>query len=185
MDKKGIQRMRNLVSGNASDKTKISTGYGKSRVVRSEGDVWEVKGKTWTIKNGIRQTISKLDSAREAIRVPMECPKCGDHRMQHHAYKAMYKKFGMCLNCVVKLEKDLKAAGKFEEFAKELSKSDNEAWLKDKTEEYYDWLTTINSKSYITEAGDIEDWSGGKSKETLKKEFDTQVNKIKKELKSK
>ena len=185
MDKKGIQRMRNLVSGNASDKTKISTGYGKSRIVRSEGDVWEVKGKTWTIKNGIRQTISKLDSAREAIRVPMECPKCGDHRMQHHAYKAMYKKFGMCLNCVVKLEKDLKAAGKFEEFAKELSKSDNEAWLKDKTEEYYDWLTTINSKSYITEAGDIEDWSGGKSKETLKKEFDTQVNKIKKELKSK
>ena len=185
MDKKGIQRMRNLVSGNASDKTKISTGYGKSRIVRSEGDVWEVKGKTWTIKNGIRQTISKLDSAREAIRVPMECPKCGDHRMQHHAYKAMYKKFGMCLNCVVKLEKDLKAAGKFEEFAKELSKSDNEAWLKDKTEEYYDWLTTIDSKSYITEAGDIEDWSGGKSKKVLKKEFDTQVNKIKKDLKSK
>ena len=185
MDKKGIQRMRNLVSGNASDKTKISTGYGKSRIVRSEGDVWEVKGKTWTIKNGIRQTISKLDSAREAIRVPMECPKCGDHRMQHHAYKAMYKKFGMCLNCVVKFENKLRAAGKYEEFAKELSKSNNEAWLKDKTEEYYDWLTTIDTESYITEAGDIEDWSGGKSKELLKKEFDNQVEKIKKDLESK
>jgi len=185
MDKKGIQRMRNLVSGNASNKTKVSTGYGKKRVVRSEGDTWEIKGKTWTIKNGIRQTVSKLDAAREAIKVPMECPKCGDPRMQHHAYKAMYKRFGMCFNCVYKFENELKAAGKFEEFAKELSKSDNEAWLKDKTEEYYDWLTTINSKSYITEAGDIEDWSGGKSKETLKKEFDTQVNKIKKDLKSK
>jgi len=185
MDKKGIQRMRNLVSGNASDKTKISTGYGKSRVVRSEGDVWEVKGKTWTIKNGIRQTVSKLDSARKAIRIPSECPKCGDHRMQHHAYKAMYKKFGMCLNCVVKLEKGLRKAGKYEKFVTELAKSHNEAWIKDKTEEYYDWLTTMDNESYITEAGDIEDWSGGKSKEVLKKEFDNQVKKIKKDLESK
>ena len=185
MDKKGIQRMRNLVSGNASNKTKISTGYGKSRTVRSEGDEWELNGKTWTIKNGIRQTVSKLDAAREAIKVPMECPKCGDHRMQHHAYKAMYKKFGMCLNCVVKLEKKLRKAGKYEEFVTELAKSDDKAWLKDKTEEYYDWLNTIDNKSYITEAGDIEDWSGGKSKETLKKEFDNQVKKIKKDLESK
>jgi len=180
MDKKGIQRMRNLVSGNASDKTKISTGYGKSRIVRSEGDTWELKGKTWTVKNGIRQTVSKLDAAREAIKVPMECPKCGDHRMQHHAYKAMYKKFGMCLNCVVKLEKGLRKAGKYEAFVTELAKSHNELWIKDKTEEYYDWLTTMDNESYITEAGDIEDWSGGKSKKTLKKDFDKQVSKIKK-----
>jgi len=184
MDKKGIQRMRNLVSGNASDKTKISTGYGKQKIVRSEGDTWELKGKTWTVKNGIHQTVSKLDAAREAIKVPMECPKCGDTRMQHHAYKAMYKKFGMCLNCVVKLEKGLKAAGKFEKFAKELSKSNNEAWLRDKTEEYYDWLSTMDNESYITEAGDIEDWSGGKSKKVLKKEFDQQVKKIEKNWES-
>lgn len=180
MDKKGIQRMRNLVSGNTSDKTKISTGYGKSKIVRSEGDVWLDKGKTWTIKNGLRQTISKLDVARSAIKVPMECPKCGDPRMQHHAYKAMYKKYGMCLNCVVKLERDLRTSGKYEEFVKDLAKSDNQAWIKDKTEEYYDWLSARESESYVTEAGDIEDWSGGKSKETLKTEFDRKVEELKK-----
>ena len=181
MDKKGIQRMRNLVSGNASDKTKISTGYGKSRTVRSEGDTWETKGKTWTIKNGVRQTVSKLDMARKALKVPSECPKCGDPRMQHHAYKAMYKKFGICLNCVMKFENELRTAGKYEEFTKELSKSNNEAWLKEKTAEYHDWLSTMDNESYITEAGDIEDWSGGKSKELLKTEFDNKVEEIKKD----
>ena len=75
MDKKGIQRMRNLVSGNASNKTKVSTGYGKKRIVRSEGDTWEIKGKTWTIKNGIRQTVSKLDAARRSYKGSYGVPK--------------------------------------------------------------------------------------------------------------
>ena len=51
----------------------------------------------------------------------------------------------------------------------------------DKTLEYYDWLGTLDNESYITEAGDIEDWSGGKSKELLKTEFDNKVEEIKKD----
>ena len=73
-----LARARNIISGNTADRTRIQVGFEKSSKEYKEGDVWEVKGKTWTIKNGIRQTISKLDSARKAIRVPMECPKCGD-----------------------------------------------------------------------------------------------------------
>ena len=56
-----VQRMRNLVTGNHNSSTEIQTGYSSRRVKRGEGDVWEEKGKTWTIKNGIKQNITKLD----------------------------------------------------------------------------------------------------------------------------
>lgn len=179
MKKSKIQRMRNIVSGNHSSKTKISTGYVKSRSKNIEGDVWEESGKTWTIKNGIKQTISKLDLARKATQTPLTCPKCGDGRMTHPAYKAMYHKFGMCLNCVAHFENDLRASGKYEAYTDKLSKSNDAAWLKDVTGEYYSWLETLDNESFITEAGDIEDWSGGKSADTLRSEFDAQVIKYK------
>jgi ribosomal protein S14 len=177
-----VQRMRNLVSGNYQDKTKISTGFTKSKTKHKEGDVWEESGKTWTIENGIKQTINKLDEARKAIRIPLECPKCGDPRMTHPAYKKMYKKFGMCFNCVVKFERDLKNAGKYDEYISKINKASSESWIKHMTEEYQDWLDSRDSNSYVTEAGDIENWEGGKTKETLQSEFEKQKIKINKEL---
>jgi hypothetical protein len=177
-----VQRMRNLVSGNYGAKTKISTGFTTTKIKYEEGDVWEEKGKTWTIKNGIKQTISKLDEARKAIRIPLECPKCGDPRMTHPAYKKMYLKFGMCFNCVVKFEHDLKAAGKYEEYVTKLNKASSESWIKSMTEEYQDWLND-NSEHYITEAGDVEKWSGGESKEKLQEKFEKDQKEVTKKLK--
>ena len=178
-----VQRMRNLVSGNYNDKTKISTGYTKTKTKYEEGDVWDEQGKTWTIKNGIKQTINKLDEARKAIRVPLTCPKCGDPRMTHPAYKKMYRRFGMCFNCVVKFERDLRKNGNFDEYIAELSRTNDEAWIKQMTMEYQDWLNSIDSKHYITEAGDIENWSSENTKEILQSEFEDRKKKIKKQMK--
>tara|TARA_Y100000401_G_scaffold86283_1_gene71615 strand:- start:46 stop:630 length:585 start_codon:yes stop_codon:yes gene_type:complete len=177
-----VQRMRNLVTGNYGAKTKISTGFTTTKVKRKEGDVWEENGKTWTIKDGIKQTISKLDEARKAIRIPLECPKCGDPRMTHPAYKKMYLKFGMCFKCVAKFEKDLREAGKYEEYVTKISKASSESWIKHMTEEYQDWLNSKDSNSYITEAGDIENWTGGESKEKLQEKFEGQQKEINKKL---
>ena len=60
-----VQRMRNLVTKNFGDKTKIQIGYGKSSDNYSEGDVWEEGGKTWTIKNGITQSVTNFDEIYE------------------------------------------------------------------------------------------------------------------------
>lgn len=177
-----VQRMRNLVSGNYGAKTKISTGFTTTKIKHVEGDVWEESGKTWTIKNGIKQTISKLDEARKSIRIPLECPKCGDPRMTHPAYKKMYRKFGMCFNCVAKFEAKLKKAGKYDEYVTKLNKASSESWIKAMTEEYQDWLND-NSNHYITEAGDIENWSGGKSQVLLQEEFDQQKKEVDLKLK--
>ena len=87
----------------------------------------------------------------------------------------------MCVNCVAKFERDLRAAGKWEEYRSALAKNENDAWLQDVTNEYYDWLSTDQNK-YITEAGHIETWSGGQTKEELESEFHKEIDKVKKQL---
>ena len=56
-----VERLRNLVQGKYGDKTTMGTGYSKAKEFHNEGDVWEEDGRTWTIKNGIKQNITKLD----------------------------------------------------------------------------------------------------------------------------
>ena len=47
--------MRNLLTKKYGDKTTIRSGYTKKQTIYKEGDVWEEKGKQWTIKNGIKE----------------------------------------------------------------------------------------------------------------------------------
>ena len=42
----------------------------------------------------------------------------------------------------------------------------------DTKQEFKEWLITRKSKKQITEAGQIEDWSGGQTDEELLLEFD-------------
>ena len=63
-----IKRIRSLVRKDHTSKTKNQTGYKKSFSLRKEGDVWEESGKSWTIKNGIKQNITKLDKVKRQIR---------------------------------------------------------------------------------------------------------------------
>ncbi len=51
-----VQRMRNIITKNTGDKTGVQVGYKADYVEHKEGDVWEERGKKWTIKNGIKQT---------------------------------------------------------------------------------------------------------------------------------
>jgi hypothetical protein len=55
--KKDVQRMRNIISNKSGDRTQLLVGWEKYIPDRSEGDVWEEDGRSWTILNGIKQTV--------------------------------------------------------------------------------------------------------------------------------
>lgn len=178
ISKNKVQRMRNLVSGNHNAKSVIRSGYTKPVVERKEGDIWLEKGKKWTIKNGVKRTVNKLDFARKISRIPFGCPSCSK-QLKHSAHKAMYRRWGMCLVCVQKWEAEMKADGTYDEWYKQFDKDNFNAYIDDIKVEYTEWLETRNAQSFITEAGVIEDWSQGDSSEQLAKEFDETIDKIK------
>ena len=96
-----IQRVRNLVNKDFTSGVKVQTGYRKSSKKYKEGDIWEESGKQWTVKNGIKQNITKLDEAKKALRIPLRCPKCNGS-MEHWLAKKMFKIHGFCFDpCTV------------------------------------------------------------------------------------
>lgn len=161
-----IQRVRNIVNKDFTSKTKSQTGYQKSYERHEEGDIWEESGKTWTIKNGIKQNITKLDAAKKAARVPLTCPKCGGS-MKHHLAQKMYKIHGFCFDpCTVEYEAGLRKAGLYEQYEKRMMSGNVEGFLKD----IESWVleSLDDNISMVTEQGDVEDWKG--MDKTYKKE---------------
>ena len=157
-----VQRVRNLVNKDFNSKTKSQTGYQKSYVKRQEGDIWEEGGKQWTIKNGIKQNVTKLDAAKKAVRIPLACPKCGGS-MKHHLAKKMYKIHGFCFECTVDYEAELRKAGLYEQYEKRMMQGNMKAFAYDIEQWVMDYVNS--SSSYVTEAGDVEDWKGNKDHE--------------------
>mgnify|MGYP003136444008 FL=1 len=176
-----VQRVRNLVNKDFTGKTKSQTGYQKASKRYKEGDIWTEGGKQWTIKNGIKQNVTKLDSAKKAIRIPLACPKCGGS-MKHHLAKKMYRIHGMCFDCVINMEADLRKAGLYEEYEKNLMQGNIKVFLNN-IEDYT--LALLDNKStYVTEQGDVEDWKNNSSvqKEKILKNLQTYIDIVSKHV---
>ncbi len=157
-EKRDVQRLRNLVQGKYGDKTTTSIGYTKSDEDHKEGDVWVEDGRDWTIKNGIKQNVTKLDKAKEANLLPLFCPCC-TKLMKNQNDPKFYNIHKKCMNCVIDFETKLKSEGKWEEYEKQIHNDhinnmigEFRDWVKDETKEL--------NQSYITEDGEQERWVG-------------------------
>jgi len=157
-----VQRVRNIVSKDFTSSTKVQSGYTKSQKRYKEGDIWEQDGKQWTIKNGIKQNITKLDLAKKALRTPLLCPRCGG-TMKHHLAKKMYKVHGFCFDpCTVEMEADLRKAGLYQQYEKRMMQGNMKAFAQDMEQ----WGASLlnQGNTFVTEAGDIEDWQSNTNK---------------------
>ena len=167
--RKDVQRARNLIMGNSGASTGTQIGYKKEIKDYKEGDVWTEGRKTWTIKNGIKQTVSKLDIIKKEVFMPLSCPCCGKI-MKKRLDKPNYRIHKKCHDCVVKHEHKLKINGKYDEYKKELILK-NSLDIVDETELYLlDAINTSNS-SYVSENGVIERWVGGIDKKEFTKKI--------------
>jgi Pyruvate/2-oxoacid:ferredoxin oxidoreductase delta subunit len=163
---KDVQRLRNIIQGKEDERTTTSIGYTKKEEFHAEGDVWKEDGREWTIKNGIKQNITKLDKAKAQIHLPLFCPECSTI-MKHRYDKQFYIQYNRCFNCQVVFESEIKAKGLWEEYEKNILNSDIDNLIKD----FSIWIDEqIDTKleSYITEAGDVESWKGSNKEHLLK-----------------
>tara|TARA_R110001599_G_scaffold65517_1_gene184640 strand:- start:582 stop:1154 length:573 start_codon:yes stop_codon:yes gene_type:complete len=161
--KTDVTRLRNLMSGKHNEKNGQSIGYNKAQTFYKEGDVWEENGRKWTIKEGIKQNITKLDKAKKSHIVPLFCPKC-KKVMNKGMDPSYYMAVNQCFSCFKKFETQLKATGLWDEWEKKTSNGNIDSFIA----WYKDWIMDsleVSNTSFISEKGDVETWRGGVDKQ--------------------
>ncbi len=180
-NKKDVNRMRNLITGKVGESSGIQIGYKKKQKEYKEGDVWTENKKTWTIKNGIKQTISKLDSIKKEVFMPLCCPECGKV-MKGQLDKPNYKIHKKCLNCVIEHEGKLKLTeGKYEKYLKELEIK-NKLEILNNIESSLIEIANISNQGYVSEKGEVERWVGGIDSKKYSKDIKKYSEIMKKDL---
>ncbi len=154
-----IQRVRNLVKGNFTEKTVTGVGYSKIEDLHKEGDVWEDVNGTWTIKDGLRQKVTKMDKIKNKILFPLFCPNCKS-KMNERLDKPYFKIHNHCFNCQINFEAKLKLEGKYEQYEIDVHNDHINKLIEEYTAWYNDHRVSRN-ESFVTEDGKVERWVGG------------------------
>ena len=167
--RKDVDRARNLIMGKSGASSETQVGYKKKRIEYKEGDVWKENGKTWTIKDGIKQTISKLDAIKKEVFMPLCCPKCGKV-MKKRLDKPNYKVHKMCFNCVIDYEHKLRIRGEYDDYIKNLQLRNSLTQI-DEMENMFLEFANKSNEGFISEQGEIERWKGGIDKDKMSKDI--------------
>jgi len=145
--------------------------------IHKDGDVWQEDGKTWTIKNGIKRTVSKMEETRKQIFTPLACPKCNGS-MKHHLDVKMWTIHKTCFQCVIDMEHEVLKRGEWAEYERQKITANAEAFCVDMEAALQEYVQETVSKSHTSEDGAIEKWKDA-DKGFLQKTVDSEVSQLK------
>ena len=178
---KNIKAVSEMLEGKHKTQTKKTVSFDKKEVVRREvGDTWtDDKGQKWEQRNGYKVKVGKLAKLREELKSfpkcrkeVCTCTKPGSADLKMKAYH------GMCLDCVIDMEHELKKSGNYEEYEQNKIRENAIAWLAsaERDVKMLKQAYTESSKFVSSTNGDVETWSAKMTpdefNDTVQKQFD-------------
>ncbi len=180
-----------MLDGTHRFQTKKTTGFSDAKQLadknkkREIGDIWEEKiGNTiYTIEqmDGFRVKKPKNSIKEEVNKYLNSYPNCRESCCKtsfNHLDKKMRTIHGMCFDCVIEMEHDLRKQGKYQEYEQKKIYENAKAWIV-KAEQDVEHLKKIytETQQYVTNAdGALETWdakmSADEFDETVQKQFE-------------
>jgi hypothetical protein len=186
-----IKAIQQMIDGTHKFQNKKTVGFSDTEASarKSErhevGDTWEetdATGMIWVIeqKDGFRVRKTKNTDVFQEIRDELRTfPKCQKEictcTSPNVADEKMRKLNGMCLDCTIDWEHEMRKAGTYESYEQDRVRKNAEAWLKqtEKDVEMLKQTFTNASKFVINGDGEMETWSA----RMTPAEFDEKIEK--------
>lgn len=119
-----------------SDRKVFGGYYKKAEPIRKEGEEWtDDEGKTWTVKNGVKQTISRHQDAK----IPWWCPKCG-RTLNHKIHEKFYILKGACHDCWIAYEGKMRVDGVYPAYERRMLRANERSWIADIIAQHLDYI---------------------------------------------
>ena len=158
-----IKAVKEMIAGNHRTQTKntVSFGEGKEFIKREVGERWtDDDGNIWEQKKGYKVKLGKLSELRKELTTFPKCPNevctCTNPTRNDLKMKPIH---GMCFDCVIDMEHQLRIEGKYQEYERQKILDNGKAWLKQAELEKEALKLAIKAR-YINEDGSIEEWDG-------------------------
>lgn len=193
-----IKAVQQMLDGTHKFQTKKVVGFSDAAETADKnqkrliGDIWEetdpVSGITYIIeqKDGFRIKKTKssnvLQDVRDEIRSFPNCRKdtctcLGKHPLD----QKMQKIHGMCFDCTIEMEHELKKTGKYEEYEQTKIRENALAWLAsaERDVEMLKQAYTQASKFVTNSEGETETWTAKMTPEEFEETVQKQFNQFK------
>lgn len=193
-----IKAVQQMLDGTHKFQTKKVVGFSDAAETADKnqkrliGEVWEetdpISGITYIIeqKDGFRIKKTKssnvLQDVRDEIRSFPNCRKetctcLGKHSLD----QKMQKIHGMCFDCVIEMEHELKKSGKYEEYERNKIRENALAWLAsaERDVEMLKQTYTEASKFITNSDGETETWTAKMTPEEFEETVQKQFNQFK------
>ena len=136
--------------------------------------------------------IPKMTEIMKGVRMPWFCPEC-DSVMKQKLDDKMWRLFGHCFDCQVKIENKLRIEGKYEEWEQKKVLNNQLSYIKDQIESIEDWKEEASKPFESMDSVGIkevelqkEKWTQNKEQvEKMAKEALEELNKIKEDAEEK
>lgn len=187
-----IKAVQQMLDGTHKFQTKKTVGFSdvksKQSEIREVGDIWEetdAHGNTYVVeqRDGFRIRKTKNSDLFQTVRDELQAfPNCRKETCTcigtHHLDQKMRKIHGMCFDCVIEMEHELKKAGQYEEYERNKIRENALAWLRD-AERDVELLkqTYTQTQQFVANSdGHVEHWSAKMTAEefenTIQRQFD-------------
>ena len=195
-----IKAVKQLIDGTHKCQTKKTVGFSdanetaKKNEKHQVGEVWEetdTNGITYVIeqKDGFRikklKTSEVLQTVRDEIRSYPNCRKetctC---ITKHPLNEKMRKIHGMCFDCVIEMEHELKKDGKYDEYEQNKIRENALAWLADAERDvaFLKQAYTQVQEFVTNSEGQKETWSAKMTTEEFENTIQAEFNKFKEDF---
>lgn len=195
-----IKAIEKMLDGTHQFQTKKSIGFADTEAERKRserhevGDIWEetdANGTVWVIEQheGFRTKKSKNSDVFSDVRDYLKSfPNCRKETCTCLAPNHLDEKFrriqGMCFDCVIEMEHELRIENKYDEYATNKMKENAKSWLRNAEQdvEMLKKAYTESSKLVINGQGETETWAAQMTPEEFEEKIQQNFEKFKENL---
>lgn len=145
-------------------KKAMSNIHEKKTFIVNEDNEWKKEA-----QQKKEESYKKMDAIFDYLNEMYTCKKCNKNcrLFGKKLDDKVILKTGMCFDCLVQYETELRITGEYNEYAQKKIEDNAKSWLEEFKQTLEDYKNQYSDevKSYVTEAGDVEEWGGGIEKE--------------------